>query len=93
MTNAPFRNVKIRIIHHRRTKCRNAQCGVPKSVPTRRARFARSMPAAAGWVGLFVVGRQLLILLKVSNFDQTATKERMILHVRHAGAASRGPGS
>ena len=29
--------------------------------------------------------------VKVSNFDQTATKERMILHVRPAGAASPSP--
>jgi hypothetical protein len=40
------------------------------------------MPAAARVSRLFVVGRQLLITLKVSNFDQTATKECMILHVR-----------
>jgi hypothetical protein len=29
-----------------------------------------------------LLGRQLLISLKVSNIDRTATKERMILHVR-----------
>ena len=49
-----------------------------------RARCARflSMPAAARVGRLFVVERQLLTSLKVSNFDQTATKECMILHVR-----------
>jgi hypothetical protein len=40
------------------------------------------MPAAARVGRLFVVERQLLTSLKVSNFDQTATKECMILHVR-----------
>jgi hypothetical protein len=42
-----------------------------------------------------LLGRQLLISLsrasEVSNFDQTATKERIILHVRPAGAAPPSP--
>ena len=56
---------------------------MPKSVPTSRARFARSMPAAAGRVGLFVVGRQSLITFGLS------ARVRMQLIFPFAGLALR----
>jgi hypothetical protein len=53
----------------------------PLSVPTPSVLKAPVFPAGALSPEL-LLGRQLLITLKVSNFDQTATKKRMILHVR-----------
>jgi hypothetical protein len=56
-----------------------------RNAPNRDGRHEWPLPGRAK----SLVGGQLLITLKVSNFDQTATKERMILQPRHHLAPPR----